>query len=621
MKKSFPRRIIKSLASVKLSLTLISLAGIAMIAATLYERSVNPAVATSAVHNRFYGSYWFAALIVLLALNVFMTVINRYPWKWFQAGFIVTHLSIVVIIVGAAVTRMAGLEGVVILREGQSTSEVALRRPTLRVSSSNGQIQVPVDYLAGPKKGNFSLLSGPGQVDLSVTGYFANAEHVKEIAGGGEHRRLAVKVSVAGMQANMSADCCSGWLVSGDPENDHFEHDNRAVQLVAAENMEAVNRALAVPSKVADANSAKLPELGLLHVQVGQKGEYTFPVMENLGKTVPLGDTGFQLKISKYLSTAVVGQGGLVDAGGPEPKNPALIAEILGPSSSETHYVFSRFPDFNSLHGKKDSASGAKLRFEFAPMGAKKAEQVILVAGPDNRLYYRTFSPEGLPLAGQVPANGEIDAPWGKAGLRIGEIIPDAQWVFSFREVAPRQTPDENNPAIQLAYISGSDRRTIWLGYGDKKKEETPTGKLEFDFGPWLHPLGFNVRLDDFRIKTYGGSSMPASYESDMTIEDHESGLTFRRTIQMNSPLRHKGYTFYQSSYEGADTSILSVSSDPGTPIIYTGFAAMIIGIFAGIVLPRIRHSRLRRRAQKAVASAAASNSESEKMLSREGSG
>ena len=65
-------------------------------------------------------------------------------------------------------------------------------------------------------------------------------------------------------------------------------------------------------------------------------------------------------------------------------------------------------------------------------------------------------------------------------------------------------------------------------------------------------------------------------------------------TLAVNSPLSYGGYTFYQyqAGYDrmgGAWTSLLVVR-DPGVPLVFAGFAAMLAGIFLGLyVWPRKR--------------------------------
>ncbi len=82
--------------------------------------------------------------------------------------------------------------------------------------------------------------------------------------------------------------------------------------------------------------------------------------------------------------------------------------------------------------------------------------------------------------------------------------------------------------------------------------------------------LGFEVRCDEFEV-TYYPNGIPKEYQSTLTIlEDGKKVLT--KTIEVNHPLKYKGYVFYQSSYGTAPDQggelILEVkkrgSKDPG---------------------------------------------------------
>lgn len=71
-------------------------------------------------------------------------------------------------------------------------------------------------------------------------------------------------------------------------------------------------------------------------------------------------------------------------------------------------------------------------------------------------------------------------------------------------------------------------------------------------------PLGFEVRCDKFIIEFYD-NGMPKTYQSTLTIlENGEEVLT--RDIQVNNPLTYKGYTIYQSSYQGYQDFIFSIT-------------------------------------------------------------
>ena len=60
----------------------------------------------------------------------------------------------------------------------------------------------------------------------------------------------------------------------------------------------------------------------------------------------------------------------------------------------------------------------------------------------------------------------------------------------------------------------------------------------------------------------------------------------------MNNPLKHRGFSLFQSSFVPGDveTTVLSVRKDPGTPFVYTGFLIILAGVI-GLFTSRSRRA------------------------------
>jgi cytochrome c biogenesis protein len=83
-----------------------------------------------------------------------------------------------------------------------------------------------------------------------------------------------------------------------------------------------------------------------------------------------------------------------------------------------------------------------------------------------------------------------------------------------------------------------------------------------------LEPLGFIVTNEDFDISFYGNSDMPKEYTSHLVVTEGGREV-MRKWIEVNTPLKYRGYTFYQSSYgpmndPGQNVFVFRVST-PGT--------------------------------------------------------
>src|SRR3989338_7596412 len=87
-------------------------------------------------------------------------------------------------------------------------------------------------------------------------------------------------------------------------------------------------------------------------------------------------------------------------------------------------------------------------------------------------------------------------------------------------------------------------------------------------FGLRTRELGFQIFLKDF-----------------MMDKDPSHGMEKDHLIQMNEPLKYRGFKAYQSSYRvepgKPDISIFTVARDPGNPLKYAGAIIMVLGILA----------------------------------------
>jgi cytochrome c biogenesis protein ResB len=99
-------------------------------------------------------------------------------------------------------------------------------------------------------------------------------------------------------------------------------------------------------------------------------------------------------------------------------------------------------------------------------------------------------------------------------------------------------------------------------------------------FGKQQSMLPFTIRLSDFEKEIYPGTDKARGYSSDVVILDN--GLEWPARIEMNKPLRYKGYTFYQSSFEQTDkmqATILSVVENKGRLFPYIGTLIVTAGL------------------------------------------
>lgn len=155
-----------------------------------------------------------------------------------------------------------------------------------------------------------------------------------------------------------------------------------------------------------------------------------------------------------------------------------------------------------------------------------------------------------------------------------------------------------------LAY-NGENKEVIMKGFG-KGSRGVPTsvnvGGEEFtlQWGSKLIKLPFSIKVLDFTLERYPGSMSPSSYSSDVILTDKEQNIEKPFKIYMNHILDHRGYRFFQSSYDRDEKgTVLSVNNDPGKLPTYIGYLMLLIGFVLTILNPKSRFRKLARAVAK----------------------
>jgi cytochrome c-type biogenesis protein CcsB len=133
-------------------------------------------------------------------------------------------------------------------------------------------------------------------------------------------------------------------------------------------------------------------------------------------------------------------------------------------------------------------------------------------------------------------------------------------------------------------------------------------GNLNYSltYGSREIPIPFSLFLKDFEVERYPGSNSPSSFASDVVLIDKEMGIQEERRIFMNNVLKHRGYRFYQSSYDNDEMgTILSVNKDwAGTFVTYAGYFFLILGMVVALFVPGTRFAMIARKSSKRTAAA-----------------
>ena len=104
-------------------ITLLALYAICMATATFLEKSYGVLLAKTVV----YYSPIFILLQFLLIVNFVMVAIRHHLLKRKRWGFVLVHVSFAIILSGAFITHLFGKEGILHLREGESSNRVTIQ--------------------------------------------------------------------------------------------------------------------------------------------------------------------------------------------------------------------------------------------------------------------------------------------------------------------------------------------------------------------------------------------------------------------------------------------------------------------------------------------------------------
>ena len=288
---------------------------------------------------------------------------------------------------------------------------------------------------------------------------------------------------------------------------------------------------------------------------------------------LPLEGGVMQLVVDRYYPNADL-QEEISDQGDRE--NPAVRLRLSHEGQEDEIWLLAKDPDrFGARWGK---AHVFFLSLEPRQQLPLPPDSIAILSLPEGKL-------AGL-LTGRKGERKKIDP------LRTGQsyVHPSLGYRFTVSDFYPRARVEESftnrddeirSEALHLTARQGEWTARAWLGL--RGTAALPFGKhpVIVEYRPATRPLPFSVKLLDFRKMDYPGTEMAAAFESDVEMTDAERGITMKKKISMNNPLKYRGYSLFQSSYvPGAvETTVLSVRKDPGVPLVYSGFLIVLAGV------------------------------------------
>jgi ABC-type transport system involved in cytochrome c biogenesis permease subunit len=120
-------------------------------------------------------------------------------------------------------------------------------------------------------------------------------------------------------------------------------------------------------------------------------------------------------------------------------------------------------------------------------------------------------------------------------------------------------------------------------------------------------PKDYTITLKEFKFDKYEGSVTPKNFESIVQLRDPDQNVDVPLSTSMNNPIRYAGETIYQSSYDpnNLQTTVLQVVSNAGWMIPYVACMIVAMGMLVHFLQMVVRF--VYRREDEARKTAAAS--------------
>lgn len=558
-------RLIRILGSLWTAVTIIASLAVMLSVSTLIESHYGTPVAQRWV----YRAGWFDVFLGLIALNILCSTLTRWPFKRRHTGFIVTHIGILMVLAGSLLTRLAGVEGQLLLFEGEqrdriqkSDLEVVLHR------HGAGVVSFPL-----PRRGSapldLSRLSAGLRAEMTAYTEHSAEEEIVTEGGPSDPDNAAVRLRLKSERAGFDGEF---WLIERHPHDPHSDEKDLGPAMIS------LVRGLPEPP-AAGIDGAAGPELVVRSRSTG--AAITLDLDSPAAETA-LDGSGIVRNV-RFLPDARVGSDNELINASDDYNNPAVFFELALPDGSIVPvFRFQRFPEFDSSHGRR-SAQAQDLEVEFKLPGAParsapRGGPSLFIHTDGSQWRYVSGSSRGS-VTGEVRSGETTQTGWMDFAFTAEELFGKARVEHKVKPAA-----SGGSPAAEVRIRRGE--RELWRGWIPEAGSAAFTdGNDTYRIGlrrvPYMLP--FALKLKDFRKIDYPGSSEPMAYESDVVLEDASSSTIIHKTISMNKPLDYAGFRIFQSSFVEdtgrGEASVFTVAKNPGITLIYSGSVVLFTGV------------------------------------------
>lgn len=162
-----------------------------------------------------YNARWFEVLLALLALNLILNIVRFKMARREKTLVFLFHIAFLIILVGAAMTRYVGYEGMMHIREGESSDVILSSDPYITFTAEKGGKTVDFQeklFLSKRSTNHFDrTLSVEGEpITVKLESYMGNARY--EAAADPEGKAL-FNLMVTGAQGSQQITLQSGEFI------------------------------------------------------------------------------------------------------------------------------------------------------------------------------------------------------------------------------------------------------------------------------------------------------------------------------------------------------------------------------------------------------------------------
>ncbi len=586
--------VFKFFSSVKLAVVLLSVLIVASIVGTLYETSFDAKVARAYIYN----AWWFDLWLTILCVNLACAAFSRMPWKRHHTGFLVTHLGIIILLIGAMIGRGWGIEGTMTIFKNQPpNNQLIVDQRVLRVEEPGSETrQYPVEIIGRhPTPARpWSLGQTAGGWDITLVDYAPRIDAAFEPQAAppamAAMAQPALRVRLVTKRVGATLD---SWLLAGDPEHGSLDLSGLAsVQLrrgvaptatdippaAAAANTApappSINEAFVAlalnPSQTVDipaANSA--PSGATVRLAVDAAGKktvfvdwrgatWTFDPDADQGKPQDLGGSGLSAVIEGYWPDFVMRDGKPATASD-QPRNPAVLVRVHGDLPAAATGNDAAPPSAATTPGVPPPMSA----------GTQASNQAVVYCDDQGNLTYTLKSRANpTPVRGMLKVGTPIPTGWMDWQLEAVQAIPAALNRTTFRPIRDARPTTNDQSAtsgdpnvvnggggggpgpmnagsrgegVLVRLSHGGQTHEQWAAVGWQVTLPTTPQPTRLAYDSLIQGLPIGLQLENFEVTFNDGTEDPASFKSHLKVTDVE-GRDGTGSCSMNQPFNFPGH-------------------------------------------------------------------------------